>query len=131
MPQSQPTLEDPQNGVVFVVVNGRNIEITAAEYWVEADRHTIRSREFDCFASGDSKDDALSGFGRNVIAHAATLQARVDGNEATEAEAEAYERLAERLSRVYIAEQREPRRRGRLLRRGARHEHHRWGAVPA
>lgn len=130
--QNQPTLANPETGVVFVVVNDRRIDLAHAEYWFENNRYTVRSREFDCFETGETLDGALAHFGRAVIGYAATLQERFDNGEATESERETLELLSTRLSRIYLEEQREPRRRrGWLRRRSNRPDDREWGAVPA
>lgn len=126
-------MEAPAEGCVYTLVNRRQIQIAKAEYWVEDGLVTVRSREFDCFATGDSLDEAVAKFGRAVLDYADTLQEREDKGEATETERENLKALSSRLSRIYLEERHSNRRRRRRiwLRRGGRHDDRKLGPVPA
>jgi hypothetical protein len=128
----QPTMAEPEVGAVYVVVNDRQIEIAVAEYWADHDGFTVRSREFDCFATGESLGQAMENFGGAVFEYAAAVERRIDEGTATESEQEAMRVLADRLSRIFLEERREQQSRRRLLRRrGPRDDDREWGAVPA
>jgi hypothetical protein len=104
--EDQPTLTEPSIGFVFLQIDERQIELTEAEYWVDENGFTLRSREFDCLATADTFDAALSEFGAAVFTHAERLSGRVDGGTATAAEREALQHLADRISRIYLEERR-------------------------
>jgi hypothetical protein len=128
-----PTLTEPAEGTVYTVVQGRRFQIAEAEYWVDPDnRFTVRSREFDCFASGSTFDEALAEFGKAVLDYAEALETRMDEGTATPTEREALKLLSGRLSRIYLEERRvgrERKRRSRLRLRGRNNRE--WGTVIA
>lgn len=132
MLDDHPTMDAPANGVVSTVVNGQELPLSEAEYWVAGDSYVVRSREFDCFAEGSDLDAALTAFGRAVYDYADALQRRSEYGEATETERESLERLSRRLSRIYLEERRQVaqsrglfrRRRSRSSSRGS------WRDVP-
>lgn len=132
--KDQPTIAEPEEGTVYTLVNGRHIMVAEAEYWIDPDDAvTVRSREFDCFASGASFDEALRNFGRAVLDYAESLEQRVDSGSATPTEKETLELLSGRLSRIYLEERRlgRSRRRRSLLRRRGRNDDRDLGTVLA
>jgi hypothetical protein len=125
--KEQPTIMEPEEGTFYTVVNGRQIMVAEAEYWVEPDQAvTVRSREFDCFATGATFEEALKNFGRAVFDYAEALEQRVDDGSATPTEKETLKLLSGRLSRIYLEERRIAlsRKRRSLLRRRGRHDDH-------
>lgn len=135
MQQDQPTIAEPKEGIVYIVVNDRQIQVAKAEYWIDTDSDvfTIRSREFDCFASGSTFNDALTNFGRAVFDYADALENRVDEGTATVTEQETLKLLSGRLSRIYLEQRRlgHQRKRRTLLRRRSRNDDQNWKAVVA
>jgi hypothetical protein len=105
--RDQPTINAPANGLVSTVVNGQELPLSEADYWVQGDSYVVRSREFDCFAEGPDLDAALTAFGMEVYDYADAVQRRSEVGEATEAERESLKVLSHRLSRVYLAERRQ------------------------
>jgi hypothetical protein len=134
MLDDHPTMDAPANGLVSSVVNGRELPLSEAEYWVAEDTVVVRSREFDCFAEGPDLDSALTAFGREVYAYAEVLEHLSENGEATESERESFKVLSQRLSRIYLEERRQQsanprgwlRRRARSASRGSWRE-----AIPA
>jgi len=102
-----PTMDAPANGLVSTVVNGQELPLSEAEYWVADETFVVRSREFDCFAEGPSLDAALTAFGIEVYAYADVLQQLSENGEATESERESFKILSQRLSRIYLEERRQ------------------------
>ena len=129
-----PTMDAPANGLVSTVVNGQELPLSEAEYWVADGTFVVRSREFDCFAEGPDLNSALTAFGREVYAYADVLQHLTENGEATESERESFKILSQRLSRIYLEERRQQfaRPRGWLRRRARSASRGSWReAIPA
>ena len=131
-----PTMADPQEGALSITINDREIVLTHAEYWIDEDGYTIRSREFDCFATRASFKEALDAFGRSVIEYALELAQRVEDGSATTTEQEVLQTLSVRLSRIYLEERkaqasRRQRRTRWPWRRDRRADDDSWRVIPA
>lgn len=107
MHSDHPTIDAPASGFVSTVVDGQEIPLAEADYWIQEDSFVVRSREFDCFAEGADLDAALTAFGREVYGYAEVLQRRYEAGEATDSERQTLTVLSRRLSRVYLAERRQ------------------------
>lgn len=129
----RPTIDSPVEGMVVTVIDGREYPLSHAEYWTDGVGYVVRSREFDCVVEGEDLDETMRAFGRAVYDYATGLQQRHDNGAATETDHQTLQLLADRLSRIYLAERRtQARRRGLLRRRVDRSERRSWRPmVPA
>lgn len=116
MAEDLPTIESPASGQAVSVINDRKFLISEVDYWFDGSQYVVRSREFDCLAEGGTLQEALDHFLVSVLDFAETLVHLEEHGAASEREVEMRERLSDRLSRIYLAQRRTPRR-GLLKRR--------------
>jgi hypothetical protein len=95
-----PTEAEPEPGCATLSFDGREVVLSDAIRWIEADgHHVIRSVEFDVNAAGSTFDEALGAFIDNVFDFAFYL-AELSADERAENEEEMFQTLAPRLFQI-------------------------------
>jgi hypothetical protein len=73
-PRDEPTEANPSEGVAVVLINEDAYLVSEGAWWRdEAGDYVIRSSEFDVVAGGDTFDEALGDFIREVIGYGGYL----------------------------------------------------------